>query len=348
MPTRGIARSTDRDYIYHRFVRLAEKHPLSFVPNESLLFLARATRDYLGLRVRASLRWPIHDELVVPIRVPADADVVFSYGLFPRDRRSAVPVVWEQTFAPASLDVREDELAAGLRRDRSWAVSRAHTIVTATEASVDWVRRVFPEARDRVQWVPYYLPALEPAGEAQTAAKFSSGGPLRILFVGKQARRKGLDVLVAAHAMLPSHLQEKLAVTVVSRMLDGRVALPPSFRWHEALVDVDAAMRDAHVLAFPTKHEAFGLVLVEAMASGCAIVTTKAPIQRSIVGDGGARFVDPRRPEELRDALAALVSERGLAQTMAAANLARFRAFWHHDVVGPQYASALGAAPGRV
>jgi glycosyltransferase involved in cell wall biosynthesis len=165
--------------------------------------------------------------------------------------------------------------------------------------------------------------------------------------VGKQARRKGLDTLVQAWALLPAHVRRQLAVQVVSAMVDGEVSLPPEWARARYVPDVCAVMENAHVLVFPTKQEAFGLVLVEAMAAGCMIVTTKAQLQRSIVGDEAGCFIDPHSSEELATALESVVADRSrLAVGMKAARR-RFLSEYHHGEVGRRYAMVLAMAAGR-
>lgn len=59
---------------------------------------------------------------------------------------------------------------------------------------------------------------------------------------------------------------------------------------HKSMPDI-YNMADVFTLA-SKPHESFGIVLVEAMASGLPIVATNDPIRREIVGDAGL-FVDP-------------------------------------------------------
>ena len=58
---------------------------------------------------------------------------------------------------------------------------------------------------------------------------------------------------------------------------------------------------DAFTLA-SKPYESFGIVLVEAMASGLPVVATDDPIRREIVGDAGL-FVDPENVEEYASTL---------------------------------------------
>jgi len=61
--------------------------------------------------------------------------------------------------------------------------------------------------------------------------------------------------------------------------------------------------QNSDVLTFPTvPWESFGIVLVEAMASGLPVVASDDPIRREIVGDAGL-FVDPTNTDEYAKAI---------------------------------------------
>jgi glycosyltransferase involved in cell wall biosynthesis len=345
MPRWTVYRSTDREYVYERFSRLSESWPLCFLAPGSA-DVSRWNGRYIvrrGLH-RAGMR--LGDEAMTPrICIPDAADVVFSYGLYPHTK-SRTPVLWEQTFAP-QLGMDEQHWTARVRLASSAAVELATRVVTATEVSAEWFVRIFPDARDKIAVAPYYLPHLETVSESDFRAKLSADGPVRLVFVGKQARRKGLDTLVQAWGKLPSATRSQLSISVVSAMIDGKLELPEEWKHLAFAPSVVALLRDAHVLLFPTKEEAYGLVLVEALASGCAALTTHAVLQRSIVGPEAGYFVDPHDADQIAQALTEIAGDRArLAAAMHAAR-ARFESTYHPDIVGAAYSNLLHETAGR-
>lgn len=139
-----------------------------------------------------------------------------------------------------------------------------------------------------------------------------------LLFVGRLEPRKGLEHAVRAFAHLKSR-HPRLRLVVVG---DG----PERERCHELLpaglrVDVDMlgrvsdadlprCYRSADVFVAPaTGGESFGIVLLEALAAGTAVVASDLPGFRSVVDDGRtARLVPPGDARGLADAVDALLS----------------------------------------
>jgi glycogen(starch) synthase len=72
----------------------------------------------------------------------------------------------------------------------------------------------------------------------------------------------------------------------------------------------------AAIYALPARYEPFGLSILEAALSGCALVLGDVPSLREL-WDGVAIFVPPDEPETLRAALVALVEDQGLRHTLA-------------------------------
>jgi glycosyltransferase involved in cell wall biosynthesis len=341
IPAWSVMRSTDRDYNYNRFPLLNRQFKLHFRGNYGLRSLLWSNALYTLQRFAPNLRLEALPYGSVPgVRVPRAVQVMFAYGSFPMDLETRVPILWEHTFAPQR---GSDELAwqAQLRREHMLAATRATSIVTATQPSAAWFRRIFPEFSAKVTAIPYYLPHLSAAPAALLEQRAADSGKLRILFVGKQARRKGLPALVAAWALLGAGIRRQLQITVVSAMFDGSCDLPAEWVHHSSVPDVSQLMRESHVFAFPTQHEAYGLVLVEALAAGCAVVTTSAEIQRSIVGAAAGSFIDPSSPSELAQALSQLVADRVLLRDKMLAARARFAEHYEPSVVGAQYARLL-------
>jgi glycosyltransferase involved in cell wall biosynthesis len=104
--------------------------------------------------------------------------------------------------------------------------------------------------------------------------------------------------------------------------------------------ELAALMGEAAVFAAPARYEPFGLAVLEAALSGCALVLGDIPTMREL-WDGAARFVDPDDPEALAREIEALLMHpdaasaagrearrRGLrygAQEMARGYLALYR-----------------------
>jgi glycosyltransferase involved in cell wall biosynthesis len=82
----------------------------------------------------------------------------------------------------------------------------------------------------------------------------------------------------------------------------------------------------AHIFVFPSRYavEAQPLVLLEAMAAGCAIITTRVGEIERILGPNEAYFLNRADAAELTEAIALLARDSELRSRLATAACRRF------------------------
>ncbi len=118
-----------------------------------------------------------------------------------------------------------------------------------------------------------------------------------IFFLGRHEPRKGLDVLLAATAELPDDVRVWVGGDgPQSAELRARYAHDPRIEWLGRIGDEERAarMRGCTVYCSPSvRGESFGMVLLEAMASGCALVASDLDGHRNVATDGVDALLAP-------------------------------------------------------
>jgi glycosyltransferase involved in cell wall biosynthesis len=142
---------------------------------------------------------------------------------------------------------------------------------------------------------------------------YSGDDALRILAVGQFRRYKGMAVAVRAVVGQP-----ELELTLVGQgpVLSSVLQQIPSSSTnvrHSGRVsdgDLGQVMREHDVILLPsrTRAEAFGIVLLEGMASGCLPVASSLPGVREVVGSVGLT-TKPGDEESVRNALLSLARD---------------------------------------
>lgn len=136
---------------------------------------------------------------------------------------------------------------------------------------------------------------------------------------------KNAACLDAAAAGLPW----PVAIAGSTEHPDGR--FPDSFAYVRLVGSLsDAELRSwcnrAAVYVSPALYEPFGLAILEAAQSGCALVLSDISTLREL-WDGAAAFVPPRDPLALRQALVELIADAGRRRALADAALVRARCY---------------------
>lgn len=150
-------------------------------------------------------------------------------------------------------------------------------------------------------------------------------GDRHILFVGRLEPRKGVDHLIRAMATVQTAIPAARLVVIgdgparsnlilLARQLNVDAQFLPAIDDSE----LAAYFQAADVACSPAiGGESFGMVLLEAMASGTALVASDIEGYTSLVGsDGAARLVPPGNPEALARALTRLLNDDALRRML--------------------------------
>jgi glycosyltransferase involved in cell wall biosynthesis len=112
------------------------------------------------------------------------------------------------------------------------------------------------------------------------------------------------------------------------RALAGTLGLGGRVHFLGIRNDVEEILAAASVVVVPSRwEEAFGLATVEAMAASRPVIVTRSGAMPQIVGEAGI-VVPKSDPPSLARAIAKVLSDRFLAQRLAAAGRARVESFY--------------------
>ncbi len=171
-----------------------------------------------------------------------------------------------------------------------------------------------------------------------------------VLYLGAYAIHKNVRQLLAAYTYVAQGLGPDVPLVLAGhtpaawgtpRFPDlpayaEELGLTPYVRWIGPVDEADkpALYRLAHVFAFPSLLEGFGLGPLEAMASGTPVVACEASSIPEVAGDA-AFLVAPGDSRAMGGAILSLLTQPGHAATMRNRGLARARAFsWRATAEG--------------
>lgn len=188
--------------------------------------------------------------------------------------------------------------------------------------------------------------------ERYRSAEPHPGGERAIFFCGRHEPRKGLDVLLAAHASLPGDVRLWIASDGPdTARLQREYAGDARIEWL-GRVDDDvkiARLRGAAVFCAPSLHgESFGVVLIEAMAAGTPVVASALDGYRNVATDDVDSLLPPPGDvAALREALRQVLDRPELADRLATAGERRAEDFSMRTLAGlyvERYRRVIAAA----
>jgi D-inositol-3-phosphate glycosyltransferase len=226
-------------------------------------------------------------------------------------------------------------------------IRRADAIVASTEHERGALMEHYGARRESVVVIPpgADLSTFRPVDRAAARCELGLEGEV-LLFVGRIDPVKGLDTLLEAVKLLERRAGLRLLVVGGSppgtpprqidhderglRDLARRLGVDDRVRWlgpieQERLPHYYGA---ADVVVVPSRYESFGLVALEALACGAAVVASRVGGLPTIVRDGENGLLVPwRTPEAFAERIEQILEDPGLAARLRAAapkSMARF------------------------
>jgi alpha-maltose-1-phosphate synthase len=173
-----------------------------------------------------------------------------------------------------------------------------------------------------------------------------------VIFVGRITRQKGVPVLLrAASGLVPEAQLVLLAgaadtpeqLTEVTELVDGLRATRSGVFWIPEMLpkpEVIQLLTHATVFACPSIYEPLGIVNLEAMACGTAVVGSRTGGIPEVVADGETGLLVPvGEPEPLAAALNALLRDPDRAEAMGQAGRKRAVAEFGWPAIAAQTAN---------
>jgi glycosyltransferase involved in cell wall biosynthesis len=181
--------------------------------------------------------------------------------------------------------------------------------------------------------------------------------PARVLFVGRLAEKKGLEVLLRAFSLVRrscpySTLQvigsgpqaADLMALATNLGLEGHVSWQGS-RTHQEIVQ---ALRSAACLVFPSvvakdgDQEGLGLVPIEALGCECPVIASDLPAVRDVIRDHETGLlVTPGSVEQLASAIELVLGDTVLATNLAKRGRDDVLKRFDWEVVGNNYKTII-------
>lgn len=204
------------------------------------------------------------------------------------------------------------------RRRYLEAVREASRFIAVSDMLASELRAAIPELEGKLEVIPNVIPL-----DAFEAGALENRTPEELLFIGNRKERKGMVVLLRAFADV---LEERPGATL--RLIGKSSTYAEEERWlqladdlgvahavrFEAPIDrpgVAEALRRASVFVHPSPRETFGVVTLEALASGLPVVATQSGgISAILEDDRLGALVPPQDPRMLARAVLRTLARR--------------------------------------
>ncbi len=215
----------------------------------------------------------------------------------------------------------------------AWTIGEARALIAVSESVRENLIESFPDFSDRIVTIPNWIDAGGCGSLSREAARERLGVTKRLAVgvIGQitQLKRQDLFIKAASHLVKDRYWNDAEFLIVGEpgpddedyiaqlRQMAQKLHISGHVRFTGYLEDLPALLTGFDIIAAPSDNEAFSLALVEAMASGCAVVATRVGGMAEIVEDGiTGMLVERDNAWALIAALSRLLTDKHLREKM--------------------------------
>jgi D-inositol-3-phosphate glycosyltransferase len=246
----------------------------------------------------------------------------------------------------ASLSEHETELRI---RCEAEIIAGCDRVICATDKERTLIRQLYRADADKVTVIPLGvdLERFQPADQQTARKALGLNGERIILFVGRIEPLKGVDILINAAGIVASDTDCSVLIvggdegskTQVTRLrqlarqrgIEQRIAFVGAVDHEQLPLYYNAA----DVCVVPSHYESFGLVAVEAMASGVPVVASRVGGLMGTVKDGETGYLIPWLcPEPFAERIELLLDNEPLRRNLGEAGREAVKRYRWENVAG--------------
>lgn len=217
-----------------------------------------------------------------------------------------------------------------MERIASWGCKR---VVTVSHFHKTWGAALGIAPTKKLVAIPNGIPdawtGVQRDAQAVEKARAGCGVSMdefMIFTPGRLAPEKGLEDLIESTALVAARLPQRFKVVIAGEgalrheleLLIDKCGLAERVRLIGFREDIPKLLAAADLVVLPTWREGLSIALLEAMALGCPIITTRIGSNREACADGqSAHLVDPKQPAQLAQAICDLVNDAGRRKQFA-------------------------------
>lgn len=254
-----------------------------------------------------------------------------------------VRIDWHHTLSTQiDTDARSINRKTHVQRLRKKLVLRAATnVVAVSKAGCMDMQKAFGIAQDKC--VTFYNSLADPSLNSQISAALSEGSRCGIVCVGRFAFTKGQDLLIRAIAILKEYTPN-VAVeflgdgptrkTCVKLANELGVGSNCRFLGHASIDSVLSNLARAQVAVIPSRAEAFGMVIVEALSVGTPVIATNVGGIGELIRDSiDGYLVPPESPAAIAEKLKLILTDDELRINLGKNAREHFRSTFEQKTV---------------